>query len=292
MIVAGVPESHIAALIEADAIKQIVDHEHYNPRIIQWMTEADRIGDTSAGNYPSDFLRALDDPQDIWDKAFRTHIPRRCQHLLIAMFISSEYGAEIEDLREVFEGIHPVLCKAYSLPSDPKDFEEALRTLEGSFVTIANGMVWYINPSVHDYIASYLNDKSLLSVIAEGTPTLFAARNLYDHFMKQDGLTNDEIAAFVLNFLPLCDRAKTIPVWKQRQMNPDALRQYEKSYSDRLELLITWWRLSGENEFLATAQEITEKRGAFSAWHDGRKLPPFSPGLTPRLAQRRQSRRP
>lgn len=201
LVVAGVPEAHIAALIEQKAIKKIVDHKHYNPRIIQFMTEADRIADTDPESYPKAFLDTLKDPDLIWDKAFRAHITRRSQHLLIALFLMSEYGSEIEDLEEVFTGIHPVLCAKFGVPYDPKDFDGALRTVEGSFVVISGTTVRYVNPSVRDYLARYLSDKALLSVLADGVPTLRSARNLFDHFIKQPGPTNEGIATFVSKFV-------------------------------------------------------------------------------------------
>jgi len=40
LIVAGVPESHIQALFKQHAIKKIVDHDYYNPRIVQALTRA------------------------------------------------------------------------------------------------------------------------------------------------------------------------------------------------------------------------------------------------------------
>lgn len=68
LVVAGVPEAHIAALIDQKAIKKIVDHKHYNPRIVQFMTEADRIADTDPAGYPRAFLDTLRDPDLIWKR--------------------------------------------------------------------------------------------------------------------------------------------------------------------------------------------------------------------------------
>ncbi len=280
LVVAGVPEAHIAALIDQKAIKKIVDHKHYNPRIIQFMTEADRIADTDPAGYPKAFLDTLKNPDLIWDKAFRTHITRRSQHLLIALFLMSEYGSEIDDLDEVFAGIHPVLCAKFRVPYDPKDFEGALRTVEGSFVVISGTMVRFVNPSVRDYLARYLSDKALLSVLADGVPTLRSARNLYDHFMKQPGPTNEGITTFVSKFVRLCERFVTVGVWKRIPGETYRSRMYELSNSDRMDLLVNWWRLSNAEPFIAAAQTIADRgRAALSPWEDGRKLPEILAGL-------------
>ncbi|WP_394647837.1 restriction endonuclease [uncultured Sphingomonas sp.] len=280
LVVAGVPEAHIAALIEQKAIKKIVDHKHYNPRIIQFMTEADRIADTDPASYPKAFLDTLKDPDLIWDKAFRTHIARRSQHLLIALFLMTEYGSEIEDLEEVFAGIHSVLCTKFGVPYDPKDFEGALRTVEGSFVVISGTTVRFVNPSVRDYLARYLSDKALLSVLADGVPTLRSARNLFDHFMKRPDPTNEGVATFVSRFVWLCERFVTVEVWKRIPGETYRSRMYELSNSDRMDLLVNWWRLSNAEAFIAAAQTIADKGcAALSAWEDGRKLPEMLAGL-------------
>ncbi|MGQ3241787.1 nSTAND3 domain-containing NTPase, partial [Shinella sp.] len=280
LVVAGVPEAHIAALIEQKVLKKIVDHKHYNPRIIQFMTEADRVADTNPASYPKSFLDTLENPDLIWDKAFRTHITRRSQHLLVALFLLSEYGSEIEDLEEVFNGIHPVMCAKFGLPYDPKDFESALRTVEGSFIVISETMVRYVNPSVRDYLARYLSDKALLSVLADAVPTLRSARNLFDHHMKQPGLTNAGIATFVSKFVRLCERFVAVEVWKRIPGETYHSRMYELSNSDRMDLLVSWWRLSSAEPFIATALAIADKgRAAFSAWEDGRKLPEILAGM-------------
>ncbi|WP_426265376.1 hypothetical protein [Sphingomonas sp. PWP1-2] len=262
------------------AIKKIVDHKHYNPRIVQFMTEADRIADTDPAGYPRAFLDTLKDPDLIWDKAFRTHITRRSQHLLIALFLTSEYGSEVDDLEEVFAGVHPVLCAKFGVPYDPKDFEGALRTIEGSFVVISGTVVRFVNPSIRDYLARYLSDKALLSVLADGVPTLRSARNLFDHFMKQPGPTNEGITAFVFRFVRLCERFVTVEVWKRIPGETYRSRMYELPNSDRMDLLVNWWRLSNAAPFIAAAQTIADRgHAALSAWENGRKLPEILAGL-------------
>jgi len=168
LVVAGVSAGHIRALIDSGSVKEIVDHEYYNPRIIEWMTDAGHVEHVPAERYPKDFIEALDNPDRIWEKPFRNHIPRRCQHLLFALYFASEYGADIEELREIFDGTHTRLCTAFQLPHDIKDFEESLKTLEGSFIVIVSTRVSFINPSVRDYLNRYLCDKGPLIVMASG----------------------------------------------------------------------------------------------------------------------------
>ena len=79
LLVSGTPKSHIQALLESNKIAKIVDHKNYNPRIIEAMTDALRTNDIKSTNYPTAFIDALNNPSQIWDTAFRTHIDHRCQ---------------------------------------------------------------------------------------------------------------------------------------------------------------------------------------------------------------------
>lgn len=274
LIVAGVPEAHIQALVENGAIKQIVDHEHYNPRIVQALTDVERVEEIAPTDYPREFIRALNDPLSIWDKPFRTHIASRCRHLLFAMFVSNEHGIEVEDLEKVYTPLHQALSRNFALSFGPKDFEEALRTLEGSFVTIANKRVSFINPSVRDYLARYLSDPVLVGVMAQGIATLNAARALHDHFKKIAGVSKADQENLLINFIPLAARAEDENPWKVISDEPGHRRWVGMSYSDRIELLLSWWKISKRDEFLDGAVQMTSSSSVwFTAWADGRSLP-------------------
>lgn len=274
LIVAGVPGAYIEALIEQNAIKKIVDHDHYNPRIVETLTNTDHIEEIGPADYPAAFIAALDDPLSVWDKAFRTHIHSRSRHLLLAMYVSAEHGAEIEDLEEVYNPLHRALCRHFSLSFGPKDFEESLRTLEGSFVSISNGRVSLINPSVRDYLSKYLTDKALLRAMAGGMATLRAARSLYDHFKKVPEMTRDEEAAFLSSFVTLAANAVNEDPWKVIRGEPKRYRWIGMSRSGQVELLRGWWKISKRQEFLDAALAVASSKDIwFSSWADGRLIP-------------------
>ena len=155
-----------SALIGSGLIAKIIDHKNYNPRIIDWMTDSTRVGDILPEAYPPAFIDALTNPKQLWDIAFRTHISKTCQHLLLALFFCSEYGVGVEKLKNAYESLHPRLCAKYGDEHGPKDFEEALRILEGGFVKITGPLVGFVNPSLRDYLTEYLNDDALLREIA------------------------------------------------------------------------------------------------------------------------------
>jgi energy-coupling factor transporter ATP-binding protein EcfA2 len=274
LIVAGVNAEKIRSLYESGTIRKIVDHQHYNPRIIERMTDPIQIGDLASSEYPSAFLDALNNPELIWDKAFRHHIQRRCQHLLFSLYFSSEYGAEIDDVREIFEGVHPLLCATFGLSSSIKDFEESVRSLEGSFISIANGQLSFVNPSVRDYLSRYLGDKLLLVKMAAGMPSAASATRLTRQYSRIADLTSADWIALLSGFEELCRRLNGISRWRNHPTKEDTLRTFDTSTSDRLQMLVRWWRTTSMPIFLETAEAIaTNPRDGFSPWSDSRALP-------------------
>ena len=209
---AGLPLAHISALVESGDIAKIVDHRNYNPRIIDWMTDVTRMGSLKPETYPAAFLDALTHPGRLWDIAFRTHISKSCQHLLFALFFSSEYGVTIEKLRIAYQALHPHLCAKYGEPHDPKDFEEALKILEGGFITITGKDVRFVNPSLRDYLTEYLDDKALLSEFAAITNQSEWAQAVWQHG-RQVLKSADDLKVLAEFFLGVADKLVRLPVW-------------------------------------------------------------------------------
>ena len=273
LVVAGTPSSHIAALIESGDITRIVDHKNYNPRIIEWMTDTARIGDSDAGAYPASFLYALDHPGQLWDIAFRAHISKACQHLLIALFFSSEYGVSTDDLRDAYEGSHPRLCTKYGESHGPKDFEELLRILEGDFITIRGTQVGFVNPSLRDYLTEYLRDTNLLLEIARCSRRTDWARDVW-RFATYLKLSNELRKDFALAFAELAGRLTQLPVWIIVPGEYGSVG-YAKGLSntDRIELLIEWWEASKDHRFSDVALVLARSPiDGLDPWRDGNEV--------------------
>src|SRR5208337_4773288 len=152
-------------------------------------------------NYVAAFLDLLANPRHIWDTAFRTHIPPMCRHLLFALFFSSEHGVEIDDLKMAFNALHPLLSAKYGTPYGAKDFDEALRILEGGFVAIAGESVRFINPSVRDYLTDYLDDASLLADFARASTKARWAWAVWRQVTSTKQITRQDQKGVVVGFV-------------------------------------------------------------------------------------------
>jgi energy-coupling factor transporter ATP-binding protein EcfA2 len=270
LFVAGTPRQHIKALWDSDAIPKIIDHRNYNPRIIESMTDSLHTGNVSPANYAGAFLYALDNPHQLWDTGFRTHIRPMCRHLLFSLFFCSEYGAEIDDLKTAFNALHPTMCRIYNLSHEAKDFEESLKILEGGFISISGSRVSFINPSLRDYLTNYLNDASLLATFASTAQKADWAQSLWQHVQVTKAFPPEQQQSIALAFKPVAGALPKLPVWKKDPTDPTVYRFHDLSLADRISLLLRWAGVADDAEFMTYALRIAEKPlGGFSPWRDG-----------------------
>ncbi len=270
--VGGTPIAHVTALVGSGRAKQIVDHRNYNPRVVEWMTDNLAIQDVTPERYVDEFLAALENPYRLWDAAFKAHIAPRSRHLLIAMYFSSEYGVGVEELRRAFSPLHRRLCQEHRLSSDPKDFEDSLKILEGGFVTIAGTQVRFVNPSLRDYLARYLNDDALILQCALSAQTGYWAKAVWIQATKNASGFRPA-PSIAMAFLDVAQHLTVAPVYQRDASHSPSLRKSDMALASRIELLLDWWRASDDDRFIEIAIKILkEPPDRFSPWLDGTGL--------------------
>ena len=274
LVVADTPKQHVRGLVSSGKIPKIVDHRNYNPRVVEWMTDGFRVKNVNSASYADAFLSALKNPRDLWDTAFRTHIDDKCRHLLFALFFCSEYGVRTDELGISYNSLHAVLCNRYRIQQDPKDFEEALRILEGSFIDIKDGSVSYVNPSLRDYLTEYLEDFNLLCAFAPSARKARWAQSLWE-FGNQEIRAPSAQKQFATGFLPIAAQFDRLPVWKRTRTRSGTvgLRSVDATNTDRISLLLAWWYATEDQKFEDYLRKLMAKPvDGFNGWGDGKDL--------------------
>lgn len=255
LLVGNSPQPHINALLDSGQISKIVDHRNYNPRIVEWMTDAIRLGQVKPQDYPKAFLSALANPTKLWEVAFKNHIDTACRHLLITLFFSSPYRDEIPALREAFDSLHERLCAKLGLARGLQDFEDALRTLEGSFVQINDTNVSFINPSVRDFLSQFLIDSELLKTAASSAKSVKFASAVWE-FAKGKFRLSPSKTLIAGEFHTLVEMLKTRP--HHKWVDGNSLVFADSSNSARVELLLEWWSETSNETFLQGALDFVK----------------------------------
>ena len=248
-------EKHFLALLNADIVKDIVDHNNYNPRIVSQISSS-RVDPIKPQEYPGYVLSALNEPERIWKKPYQS-LEFKSQNLLIALFFCSQVGECIEALRINYNALHKLLCSLHGQPSSPSDFEDALQKLESGFVSINGQKVKYINPSVHDFLNVILADFELFKNLPEAAKRADWARSLwrYGKMVLEDREQNlDTFARKFFGFAEIIDRYPSTKVIKRRE--DSMFKRDDLSLAERVAFLCDLAFECGDLRFLESAFSI------------------------------------
>ena len=165
----SIPKKYVRAILNNRWYWRIIRHPNYNPRIIDQMTDVTFLQEVKPEGYVDLFVKNLDDPRRIWEHIFTYQISEASRNLLIVLF-SLPRTVAIDALEMAFLSFHRATATINNRQLNTSDFQNALSSLEGNFISIqkvANTiLVSFHNPSVKDFLGSYLsNDSSFLTVL-------------------------------------------------------------------------------------------------------------------------------
>ncbi len=256
--------------MQGDTLSKIVDHKNYSPRIVESMTDKLHVGGIPPALYDKAFIAALDNPHQIWDIAFR-NLPAPRRHLLYALFFSSQYGVELDELKQAYNALHPALCASFGHSHDPKDFEDSVKALESGFIKLQGRNISFINPSLRDYLNRYFGDLELLTRIAltaQKVSWMEAAWNhvYFNSVLGSERFSQEDVRTLASALAPLIDKVLTLPIRKN-----DVL--YDTYISERIDLLLSWFAYTEDERFATAALALAQSPpDAFSVWRDGTKV--------------------
>lgn len=164
----GVPDDYIGALLEDKRYLRVIDHPHFSPRIVQWMTETIPVARVSAGAYAEEFLANLQNPGRLWSHAFDSDLSADARHVLLILGCMP----------------HPCLLGALRVACAFEDgargeglrrFLRAVKEIDGTFVRTfrtrddrGSFLVDFHSPSITDFVLRRLGrDQALCRELLE-----------------------------------------------------------------------------------------------------------------------------
>ena len=173
----------------------------------------------------------------------------------------------------VFDGLHQYLSTKYAFPHDPKDYEEALRILEGGYIDISGKRVSFINPSLRDYLTEYIDDLELVIDFATAAQKADWAQRVWEHIRHEKLWSPAKQKVVAQAFLSVAERFPDLPIMKSDEDDPTIWHFYDLEAAERVDLLLTWDACSEDSKFADIALRVaTERIGKYSPWRDGRRL--------------------
>lgn len=216
--ISDLSSQHFTSLLEGDWLCKIVDHKNYNPRVIASVS-SDCLDIVEPNDYPKYIYHALNNPALIWSKPFKS-LSMKSQNLLITLFFGSQFGGQsIELLKESYSGLHRSVCSYYSQSAMPSDFEDALQSLESGFISISGKSVSFVNPSVRDFLKSYLIDREFLSLLPKVSKRADRAKNLWRHLKAVFETRDMDLKYFASLFKAFSEVIDDTPTLKKVEEN-------------------------------------------------------------------------
>jgi hypothetical protein len=90
--------------------------------------------------------------------AFRNQLSDAARDILLSFYTLGEYIDTI-DLEPAFRALHRHRGTKYNRAMGPEDFQNALRELDGAFLTYRSGHASYLNPSIREFVAFVVSDE-------------------------------------------------------------------------------------------------------------------------------------
>ena len=272
-------KAHFVALLKGNWLKKIIDHRNYNPRVLASVS-SETIDFVEPSDYPKYLLNALKNPDLIWRKPFNA-LHLRLQNLLVALYFGSEYIQRIDHLRSIYLELHKTICRQYHHSMMPADFNNALQLLESGFISISGQSVSFVNPSLRDFLKSFLVEREFLFLLPSTTQRADWGRSLWAHVKSIFNNEPDTLRDFSMEFSTFARKIESTAVLRNDILGNDkdldlvlVSPKDDLTISERVELLLEWWEYSGSNEFIDKALQIlSEDRLDVIPQQDGKSLP-------------------
>ncbi|MDR9847297.1 hypothetical protein RI048_03625 [Herbaspirillum huttiense SE1] len=166
-------EEFIDEIYWARRYRKIIDHRNFNPRLISYITDAQRLSEISPANYWSYIERSLESPRHIWENPFNAQLDSTGRAIVLLVVFNG---------REISEYTLSSMYGRLSAGSDGQrwvgkmDFQASIKMLTGSFLnrTISEKKTTFdlFNPSIGDYVLErYASDVTSLSQLFEALHT-------------------------------------------------------------------------------------------------------------------------
>lgn len=134
--------------------RQIISHRNYNPRLVRYITDSDRLGVCSPGEYWPYAKELLDNPAKVWENPFDAQHDDFGRALVLLVTLNRR-PIEQSELAEAYSRFvaHP----DKNAMSGRRDFLQNLRHLSGSLLSRTlidnhDSLLNLFNPSIGDFV--------------------------------------------------------------------------------------------------------------------------------------------
>lgn len=181
----GLSNLYFESIRENKNYRKIVAHRNYSPRIIEFATLPSIEQNVPAHEYFKYIISVLDNPQDIWKDEFSRRLQPADRILLTTLYSLTETTVDVELLRKCY---NHRLTLTIGIDNTVDNWVLSLKRLNESFIKIVDvrgkKMVSVVNPSVNDFLNSYLSDDCPEKAVMRGS--IISVRQAYKLLVNPD----------------------------------------------------------------------------------------------------------
>lgn len=186
----GLPETFKECIWKDKRYKLIISHKNYNPRLISFITDYDKISHLEPENYWEYIIESLNNPAAIWEHMLTKQVPKCVYYLTYLVSLNNGKISE-KDLYESYEDYLEIIEFDRSR-NDYLDFKACTlhavkSTLQRQLERNKDAIYDVLNPSISDYLIAKVNDN--LSSI----PSFFSALSSLQSLSNLNILLNKKI---------------------------------------------------------------------------------------------------
>lgn len=193
------PESFIDELYVEERYRIIINHRNFNPRLISFVTDYQRLVDISEGNYWEYIESTLENPSLVWGNVFDRQTDDISKDIVCMVVLNK--GRVLENQLEI---LYYRLCERSS-SSQKKSFNFIMKALTGSLVNrnISGKEIYYdlFNPSIVDFvIKSFFRNKYYVLNLLKVSDDFKSFENIVE-LNKNNLISEDDFNYILAEFL-------------------------------------------------------------------------------------------
>ncbi|OJV87444.1 MAG: hypothetical protein BGO34_10200 [Bacteroidia bacterium 44-10] len=157
---ANLPDEYIEQILHDKEYKKLIDHPHFNPRIIETYIDRQLWQKFPAKEFMLRFEEFFYKPTMVWQLAFENlDIKARYSLLVLASMGEEIY---IENWYDAFQYFCQSTHSSLGLTCDEQEWKKILKILQDCFIKINkredHTLVHHFNPSILGFVVAYLNE--------------------------------------------------------------------------------------------------------------------------------------
>jgi hypothetical protein len=149
----GLSPEHIDEFYTEKRYRKVINHRNFNPRLIQFITDPQRLDDVPVSGYWEYIQDLLDNPAKIWAHPFDAQLDDFGRFLVLLVAFNGQNILE-QDLSAAYAS--SLLMSGHANFVGKRDFHYAVRHLSNSLITrvVLGDKVYYklFNPSLGDFL--------------------------------------------------------------------------------------------------------------------------------------------